>query len=74
MSRVVGLPQTTLRRHLTLLEALFLIEFLPAWHVRASRRLVKASKLFVTDSGLAAHLTGVEAEQAAGVIPSRTRG
>jgi hypothetical protein len=61
VSRVVGLPQTTLKRYLTLLEALFLIEFLPAWHARAARRLVKAPKLFVSDSGLAAHLLGVEA-------------
>ena len=60
VSRVVGLPQTTLKRYLTLLEALFLIEFLPAWHARAARRLVKAPKLFVADSGLAAHLLGVE--------------
>ncbi len=61
VSRVVGLPQTTLKRYLTLLEALFLIEFLPAWHTRVARRLVKAPKLFVSDSGLAAHLLGLEA-------------
>jgi uncharacterized protein len=64
VSRVVGLPQTTLKRYLSLLEATFLIEWLPAWHTRVARRLVKAPKLFVADSGLAAHLLGFEAQHA----------
>lgn len=56
VSRGLGLPQTTLKRYFTLLEMLFLIERLPAWDRNPGKRLVKAPKVFVRDSGLLAHL------------------
>ncbi len=59
LSRSSGLSQTTLKRYFSLLEMLFLVYRLPAWHRNASKRLVKASKVFVLDSGLLAHLSNV---------------
>ncbi len=59
VSRSSGLPQTTLKRYMTLLETTFLIKTLPAWHGNLGKRLVKAPKLLLTDTGLAAHLVGL---------------
>ena len=58
LSRSIGLPNTTLKRYLTLLEATFLLQLLQPWHVNAGKRLVKSPKMLLTDSGLAAYLTG----------------
>ena len=60
LSRSSGLPASTLKRYLTLLQATFLLRELPAWSTNRSKWLVKSPKLVVADSGLAAHLTGFE--------------
>jgi predicted AAA+ superfamily ATPase len=62
LSRDSGLPQTTLRRYMAVLEGTFLVQHLPAWSANLGKRLVRAPKLHVVDSGLAAHLLGVVAE------------
>lgn len=59
LSRSSGLTQTTLKRYFALLEMLFLVRRLPAWERNPSKRLVKAAKLFLPDTGLLAHLTHV---------------
>ena len=68
LSRSSGLPASTLKRYLTLLQATFLVRELPAWSTNRSKRLVKSPKLLVADSGLAAHLVGFEAEGAASAL------
>jgi predicted AAA+ superfamily ATPase len=65
ISRSLELPQTTLKRYLALLETVFLVRELPAWSGNLSKRLVKAPKLLVDDSGLAAALLGLDAERLA---------
>ncbi len=62
LSRSIRIPQTTLKRYLTLLETIFLIRFLPPWSGNAGKRLVKAPKLFFGDTGLMASLLGCEGE------------
>jgi hypothetical protein len=57
-----GISRTTVRDYLTLLRHVFLVEELPAWHANRLKRLVKAPKLHVTDTGLACALLGVEAD------------
>ncbi|RFO96342.1 ATPase [Rhodoferax lacus] len=52
LSRSARLPQTTLKRYFALLEMLFLVVRLPSWERNASKRLVKAPKVFLPDSGL----------------------
>lgn len=59
LSRCTGIPQTTLKRYLALLETLFLARQVPAWSSNLGKRLQKAPKLFVTDQGLMAHLQGL---------------
>ena len=63
LSRGLGTPITTLRRHLALLETTFLTHTLPAWAVNVGKRLTKAPKVLLTDTGLMAHLLGVDAER-----------
>lgn len=56
VSRTAGLPQTTLKRYITLLENLFLIEYLPAYSGSLTKRMMKTPKLMFTDTGLLSHL------------------
>jgi predicted AAA+ superfamily ATPase len=60
ISRDAGLPQSTLKRYLAHLQALFVLELLPAWSANVGRRLVKSPKTHLIDSGMAAHLLGLE--------------
>ena len=55
------LSRTTIGDYVTLLERLFLIEALPAWHLRQINRLVKTPKLHIGDTGLACSLMKVDA-------------
>ena len=59
LARSLGIPQTTLKRYFALLEATFLIQLVPAWSGNLGKRLIKAPKLFLNDTGLAAYLLGV---------------
>jgi predicted AAA+ superfamily ATPase len=63
LSRTLGLPLNTLKRYLALLEALFMVTTLPAWSSSLGKRLVKAPKLMLRDTGLMAHLMGAEQER-----------
>ncbi|MDO8772576.1 MAG: ATP-binding protein [Burkholderiaceae bacterium] len=65
ISRSSGLPQTTLKRYFSLLETLFLVYRLPAWERNLGKRLVKAPKVFLPDSGLLAHLVELSPERLA---------
>lgn len=58
VSRATGIAHSTLRRYLSLLEALFIVQPLPAWSANLGKRLVKAPKLHLIDAGLTAHLRG----------------
>jgi uncharacterized protein len=56
IARDLGIAANTVRAHLDLLETLFLVYRLPAWHSNLFARLMKAPKLHVVDSGLLARL------------------
>lgn len=60
LSRGTGLPQTTLKRYFALLETVFLVRLLPPWYANIGKRLVKTPKVLITDTGLAAHLMGID--------------
>ena len=51
----------TIGDYITLLERLFLLERLPAWHRNRLKRLVKSPKLHLGDTGIASALLGVDA-------------
>jgi len=59
LSRSSGIPNSTLKRYLSLLQATFLFQPLPAWSSNLGKRLIKSPKTHLIDSGLAAHLAGV---------------
>ena len=63
LSRTLGIPLNTLKRYLSLMEALFLLTTLPAWSSHLGKRLVKAPKLLLRDTGLMAHLLGTEQDR-----------
>ncbi len=58
IARDLGMPQTTLKRYLALLETAFLVRTVPAWFRNVGKRLVKSPKLILSDVGLLAHLLG----------------
>jgi predicted AAA+ superfamily ATPase len=60
LSRGAGLPQSTLKRYFALFETVFLARLLLPWHTNIGKRLVKTPKVLLTDTGLAAHLMGVD--------------
>jgi predicted AAA+ superfamily ATPase len=68
LSRSAGIRLTTLNRYLALLEMVYLVQRLPAWAPNLGKRLVKSPKLHFVDSGLAAHLIGVD-ERGLGATP-----
>jgi len=63
VGRDARLPHTTLTRYLSLLETVFLVHRLPAWSRNLGKRLVKAPKLQLVDTGLACHLVGADAQR-----------
>lgn len=67
VSRSLGLPVTTVKRHLAMLEIIYMISRLPGWWSKRANRLIRAPKILLADTGIAAHLTrwdesSVEAE------------
>jgi hypothetical protein len=59
-SRSLGMPQSTLKRYMTLLQMTFLVQMLPAWSANLGKRVIKAPKLVLGDTGLMAYLTGTD--------------
>jgi uncharacterized protein len=57
-----GMSRPTIRDYVTLLERLFLVEELPAWHTNRLSRLVKSPKLHIADPGLGCALLGLSAD------------
>ena len=56
VSSSVGIPRTSLDRYLTLLEHVFLVRRLPAWHTNRIKQITKTPKLLLSDSALLTHL------------------
>lgn len=63
LSRASGIPERTLLRYLTLLEATFVILRVPAWTANLRKRLLKTPKVVTVDTGLAAYLQNVDARR-----------
>lgn len=56
MASAFELSRPTIRNYLTLIERLFLVEFLQPWFSNRAKRLIKTSKLHFGDTGLACNL------------------
>lgn len=59
LARDAQMPPSTVTRHLGLLETSCIVRRLHAFHRNPTKRLMKAPKLHLSDSGLAAHLTNL---------------
>jgi len=70
LSRTTGIPYTTLLRYLDILTAIFMYQPLPAWSTNLGKRLVKAPKIHLVDSGVAGALRGLD-EKSALKFPDR---
>jgi len=60
LSRETGVAQATLSRYLSLLTNLFVAHPVPAWYANLGKRLLKAPKLMLNDTGLAVALAGFD--------------
>lgn len=60
LSSSLGTPASTIRRHLDLLEMLFLIKRVPAWSNNLLARSIKRPKIHIADTGLLAYLVGAD--------------
>lgn len=58
----LGVPYRTVGSYLTHLQNVFLLHLLPAWSRNLTSKVVHRPKILISDSGLAAHLVGVDAE------------
>lgn len=64
MAGEIGVAQSTLSKWLSILEASFLVFRLQPYYRNFGKRLIKSSKLYFMDTGLASYLLGLEtAEQ-----------
>ncbi len=59
LASILGLHRETVDHYIAVLERLFLVRRLPAWNRNPAKRLVKAPKVHLLDSGLAATLAGL---------------
>jgi predicted AAA+ superfamily ATPase len=64
ISSRLQLPASTVKRYLHLLDLLFITRHISAWSTNLTARAVATPKLVLTDSGLAAHLTGMSLHRA----------
>jgi predicted AAA+ superfamily ATPase len=63
LSGSLGTPASTVRRHIELLEMLFLVRRIPAWSSNPLARTIKRPKIYVADPGLLASLVGTDARR-----------
>ncbi len=59
----LGHTRPTIERYIGILEKVFLVRILPAWHSNRNKRLVKAPKIHLCDSGLASALSDLHASK-----------
>lgn len=63
LSKDLGLDRSTINKYLGILERLFLMHQLPAWHRNHSKRLIKSPKIHLVDTGLSAALARLTPDQ-----------
>ncbi len=63
LARDADVSHTTVKHWLSVLEASFLVFFLPPWHENFQKRLIKSPKLYFYDVGLAGYLAGISEEK-----------
>lgn len=59
-ARSLGVTVPTVSRYLHFLEGAFLVNILPAWFVNTSKRLVRAPRVYIADSGMLHRLAHID--------------
>jgi predicted AAA+ superfamily ATPase len=67
----LGVSHHTLQRHLDVLESIYLVRRLPPYFRNVGKRLTKAPKVYLRDSGLLHHLLNVSSNEELANHPSR---
>lgn len=60
VGRDAGIPYATLRRYMQMLEQTYQVCFVPPFFANVPKRLVKSPKLYVSDTGMACALLGID--------------
>lgn len=60
LARDLGMSHTTVRRYIDLLEQTFIVRTLPPLEINTKKRLIKAPKLYLRDTGLLHRLLGID--------------
>lgn len=60
LARSLNVSSVTVKNYIDLLESTFMIEVLPAYHSNMGKRLIKAPKIYIADSGTTAALLGLK--------------
>ncbi len=58
-SKSLGTSDTTVRNYLELLSSTFMLDPIPAYHSNLGKRLVRAPKIYLTDTGITTSLLGI---------------
>jgi predicted AAA+ superfamily ATPase len=59
VSRTLGIPVSTIKRWISVLEASYIIFLLPSFHFNLGKRIIKSPKLYFYDTGLVCFLTNI---------------
>ncbi|MDA8029462.1 MAG: DUF4143 domain-containing protein [Nitrospiraceae bacterium] len=62
LSNDTGVSTTTVKNCLSVLKASYILFELPPWFENVGKRLVRSSKLYFVDTGLASFLLGLQTE------------
>ncbi len=60
LSNDVGVDSHTIKKWLSVLQATYLIDFVPAYFENFGKQVIKSPKLYFTDVGLVSYLLGIE--------------
>lgn len=60
LSRETGIPFSTLRRYMSLLEVTYQVFPLRPYFTHVGKRLIKTPKVYFNDTGMASHLMGID--------------
>jgi len=69
-AQTIGMEKSSAENYLRLLEAVFLVQRLPAWGTTLGSRITRQPKLHLVDSGVAAWLLGLTPEKISGADPA----
>ncbi len=65
LADALDLDEKTVKSYVSLLEAIFLVRTVPAWRPSFLARVIHAPKVYITDSGLLAHLLNADEQRLA---------